>query len=88
MKVKLFVFVLTLFGSLTCWADELSADEQAVWDLENSTQAGVVKTKVTGTSVIPAIVIPVPLIARTQAAACKGLANHLKAFIVNEGPST
>jgi len=30
------VLVLTLFSFLTAHADELSADEQAVWDLENA----------------------------------------------------
>lgn len=88
-------------GSLSCaigpggggcfglaWWENESAYQAAVWDLEDSTHAGVVKANVIGTSVIPAIVIPIPVIARTQAAACKGLANQLKAFIVNEGPST
>jgi len=88
-------------GSLSCaigpggggcfglaWWENESAYQAAVWDLENSTHAGAINANVTGTSVIPAIVIPVPVIARTQALACKSLANQLKFFIVNEGPST
>ena len=41
-----------------------------------------VTADVEGTSFLPALVIPIPLIARTQAAACKGLATQLHAFIV------
>jgi hypothetical protein len=37
---------------------------------------------------IPALIIPVPLIARTQTAACKGLARELQQFITNSGPTT
>ena len=44
--------------------------------------AGEVSATVKGTSVIPAIISPVPFIARTQAAACKGLARELQSFIV------
>lgn len=36
MKTKISVFILTLFSGLIVHADELSADEQAVWDLENA----------------------------------------------------
>jgi hypothetical protein len=33
---------------------------------------------------MPALIIPIPLIARTRAKACKGLADQLKAFIVTD----
>ena len=45
---------------------------------------GTVTADVSGTSFLPAIVIPIPLIARTQAKACKGLADQLKLFIVSD----
>ena len=73
------------FG-LAWWEDD-SSYQAAVWDLEDASSAGTVTADVTGTSVIPAIIIPVPIIARTQAAACKGLAKQLKAFIVDSGPA-
>jgi len=41
-----------------------------------------VTAAVRGTSMIPAVVVPVPLIARTQNAACKGLARELQDFIL------
>jgi hypothetical protein len=67
------------------WWENLSAYEAVVWDLDDGTRAGKVTTSVNGTSVIPAVVIPVPLIARTQAAACKGLSKQLQSFIKNPG---
>jgi len=87
-------------GSLSCaagpggggcfglaWWENMSAYEASIWDLEDGTRAGRISTSVNGTSVIPAVIIPVPLIARTQAAACKGLAKQLKNF-VRETPAT
>ena len=53
-----------------------------VWDLDVNEHAGTVSADVTGTSFLPAIVVPIPLIARPQAKACKGLATQLRAFIV------
>lgn len=56
----------------------------AVWDLQNMESDGTVSTDVSGTSFLPALVIPVPLIARTQSRACKALATQLHAFITSE----
>ena len=85
-------------GSLSCaagpggggcfgfaWWQKDSDYNAAVWDLVGLESAGTVSTDVTGTSFLPALVIPIPLIARTQAKACKSLADHLRAFIVNDG---
>jgi len=72
------------FG-LAWWEDD-SSYKAAIWDIRAGKSAGEVSTKVHGTSVIPAVIIPVPLIARTRAAACKGLANELRQMISDEGP--
>ena len=72
------------FG-LAWWEDDASY-EAAIWDVRNGKSAGQVSTDVHGTSVIPALIIPVPLIARTQAAACKGLARELQSFLIDSGP--
>lgn len=72
------------FG-LAWWEDDASYSA-AVWDVRNGRSAGEVSANVHGTSVIPALVIPVPLIARTQAAACKGLARELQSFLIGSGP--
>lgn len=64
------------------WWQNESAYEATVWDLDGLADAGTVSAEVSGTSFLPAIIIPVPLIARTRSKACKGLAEQLKLFIV------
>jgi len=66
------------------WWQKDSKYEAAVWDLTALELAGTVSADVSGTSFLPAIVIPIPLIARTRAKACKGLADQLKTFIVTD----
>lgn len=66
------------------WWQNDSKYEASVWDLDGLEDAGSVSADVSGTSFLPAIVIPIPLIARTRAKACKGLADQLKLFIVSE----
>lgn len=84
-------------GSLSCaagpggggcfgfaWWQNDAAYNASIWDLDGLQSAGTVSADVSGTSFLPALVIPIPLIARTQAAACKGLADQLHGFIVND----
>lgn len=84
-------------GSLSCaagpggggcfgfaWWQKDSKYEAAVWDLDALESAGTVSADVSGTSFMPAIIIPIPFIARTQSKACKGLADQLKSFIVTD----
>lgn len=84
-------------GSLSCaagpggggcfgfaWWQNASDYNASIWDLEGLESAGTITADVSGTSFLPALVIPIPLIARTQAAACKGLATQLHAFIVSD----
>lgn len=72
-------------GALGCfgltWYEEGATYEAAVWDLRSLRSAGRVSTDVNGMSMIPAIVIPVPLVAPTQTTACKRLADQLTVFI-------
>ena len=56
----------------------------SVWDLSGLENAGTVSADVSGTSFLPAIIVPIPLIARAQNKACNALANQLKLFIVEE----
>ena len=58
--------------------------EASVWDLQGLEDSGTITTDVSGTSFMPAVVVPIPLIARTQTKACKGLADQLKMFIVSD----
>lgn len=84
-------------GSLSCavgpggggcfgfaWWQNDSDYNAAVWDLKGLDSAGSVTADVSGTSFLPALVVPIPLIARARAAACKGLADQLRTFIVDE----
>lgn len=66
------------------WWQNDSNYEADVWDLAGLEDAGTVSADVSGTSFIPAIVIPIPLIARTQNKACNALADQLKLFIVSD----
>ena len=72
------------FG-LAWWEDDASYSAD-VWDVRDGKSAGQVSANVHGTSVIPALIIPVPLIARTQAAACKGLARELQSSLIDSDP--
>lgn len=82
-------------GSLSCaagpggggcfgfaWWQNDADYEASVWDLDAHELAGTISADLSGTSFLPALVVPIPLIARTQARACKGLATQLRAFIV------
>lgn len=84
-------------GSLSCavgpggggcfgfaWWQNDSKYEASVWDLTALESAGTISADVSGTSFLPALIIPIPLIARTQSKACKGLADQLKLFIVTD----
>jgi hypothetical protein len=74
------------FG-VTWWEDDASYDA-AVWDLQQKADAGKVSADVHGTSMIPALIIPLPFIARTQSAACKDMARELQRFLTHSGPVT
>lgn len=84
-------------GSISCdiggfgcvgfqWWERDSSYEASIWDLKTITSAGIITADVTGTSYMPAIVLPIPIIARTRAAACRGLAGQIKEFLVLAEP--
>jgi len=66
------------------WWQNDAKYEASVWDLTGLEDAGTISADVSGTSFMPAIVIPIPLIARTKTKACRGLADQLKLFIVDD----
>ena len=69
------------FGFLT-WEND-SSYEATVWDVNSGQAVGRVSSDAMGTSYIPAVVVPVPLIARVQNSACSSLSNQLKTFLLN-----
>jgi hypothetical protein len=81
-------------GSITCaagmggagcmglawWEDDARYDA-SVWDVEQLNESGTIHADVRGRSVMPAIIVPLPFIARPQAKACRGLGEQLETFL-------
>jgi len=65
------------FGS---WEDDSNFDAR-IWDVGSFSSVGTISADATGQSYLPAIVIPIPLIARVEANACSRLAAQLKDFV-------
>ncbi len=70
------------FGFST-WEDT-SDYEAVVWDVQTFEEVGRVSTEAIGTSYMPAVVVPLPFIARVQANACEGMGNQLAQFFQGE----
>ena len=62
------------------WWDDTSSYSASVWDIAQQSSVGSVSATVSGTSVIPALIIPIPIIARTKSSACNGLVKQLLYF--------
>lgn len=62
--------------------DKESDYEASVWDFRDQELSGKISADAQGTSYMPAIVIPIPLIARVQNNACKGMAAQLQEFLL------
>lgn len=65
---------------LTAWKrmSDLSA---VIWDLRTGTAVGSIAAQVSGTNVMPAFVLPVPLIMPTETSACNELGASLTRFL-------
>ena len=68
------------FGFAT-WDDE-SEYEASIWDFKTKDLSGMINASTKGTSYMPAIVIPIPLLANVEANACKRMSEQIKDFIV------
>lgn len=67
---------------LAWWEDDARYDA-TVWDVKQLESAGTIHADVKGRSVMPAIVVPLPFIARPQAHACRGLTEQLEEFLTS-----
>lgn len=65
------------FGFAT-WDDEAKY-EATIWDFKNLELTGKINTKTKGTSYMPAVLVPIPLLARVQSNACKSMAEQIQA---------
>ena len=81
-------------GSLSCaagpggagcfgvaWWQNNSEYTASIWDIDDLSDMGDMEANVRGTSVIPALVIPIPMIARTREKACDSLAGQLRDYL-------
>jgi hypothetical protein len=69
---------------LAWWEDD-SRYDATVWDIKELASAGTIHADVRGRSVMPAIIVPLPFIARPQVHACKGLTQQLEQFLTSPG---
>lgn len=84
-------------GSMTCgiapggagcfgfgtWTND-SNYEATIWDFTDRAEVGRINTTATGQSYMPAVVIPIPIIAPVQGTACDGIAQQLLEFLSSE----
>lgn len=62
------------------WDDEANY-EATIWDFKNLALSGKISAETQGTSYLPAVIVPVPLLARVQSNACKSMANQITSFL-------
>jgi hypothetical protein len=70
------------FGFLS-WEND-SSYEASIWDIRHGTSVGKVSSDANGTSFMPAVIVPIPFIARVQTGACSSMASQLKTFITKD----
>lgn len=68
------------------WEDD-SHYEARIWDVNSFNNVGTISADASGQSYLPAVVVPIPLLARVEANACSSLAGQLRQF-VNGGSSS
>lgn len=59
--------------------------EASVWDVRRGMNVGTMSSEASGTSFVPAVVVPLPFIARVRQEACAKLSEQIKGFL---GPTT
>ena len=67
------------FGFLS-W-EGASDYEATIWDISNQINVGKLSSEARGVSFVPAVIVPLPFIARVQASACNTLSDQIKDFI-------
>lgn len=67
------------FGFAT-WDDEANY-EAIIWDFDEMNLEGKISTESTGTSYLPAVIVPIPLLARVQSNACSNMAEQISNFL-------
>lgn len=57
--------------------DNNSNYEASIWDVAEGESLGIISAEATGTSVVPALGVPIPMLARTKSASCRSLGEQL-----------
>ena len=84
-------------GSMTCgigpggagcfgfgtWGND-SEYEATIWDFTDRAEVGRVNTTATGQSYMPAVIVPIPIIAPVQGTACDGIGEQLLEYLSSE----
>ncbi len=84
-------------GSMTCgigpggggcfgfgtWNND-SNYEATIWDFTDRAEVGRVNTSASGQSYMPAVIVPIPIIAPVQGTACDGIGEQLLEFLSSE----
>jgi hypothetical protein len=68
--------------------DDAANYEASIWDLKNLNLSGKINAESQGTSYLPAIIVPIPLLARVQSAACDSMAAQLAGFLRPDAAAT
>jgi hypothetical protein len=58
--------------------------EATIWDFTENAEVGRISTTATGQSYMPAVVIPIPIIAPVQGTACDGIGDQLLQFLSSQ----
>ena len=58
--------------------------EATIWDFTDKAEVGHVNTSATGQSYMPAVIVPIPIIAPVQGTACDGIGQQLLEFLSSE----
>lgn len=58
--------------------------EATIWDFTDKAEVGQVNTSATGQSYMPAVIVPIPIIAPVQGTACDGIGQQLLEFLSSE----
>ena len=61
--------------------DDAASYEASIWDFKQLSLSGKINAETQGTSYLPAIIIPIPLLARVQANACTAMSDQIKTFL-------
>jgi len=61
------------------WGND-SAYEAVIWDFTDQLEVGRMNTTASGQSYMPAVIVPIPIIAPVQGTACEGLGQQLLQF--------